>query len=75
MHYKLHSGIEIKTENAAKPESQTSKYLLGLISKLSHAASTFDYGCGKLRYQKAISDTTEVLAIVDSEILACTRFG
>jgi hypothetical protein len=68
MRYKLASGIEIRTENAAKPESQQSKFLLDLISKLPHAASTFDYGCGKLRYQKAIADTTDVLAIVDSEV-------
>jgi hypothetical protein len=68
MRYKLASGIEIRTENAAKPESQSSKFLLDLIAKLPHVASTFDYGCGKLRYQRAIVDTTDVLAIVDSEV-------
>lgn len=68
MRYKLPSGIEIRTENAAKPESQPSKLLLNLIAKLPHVDSTFDYGCGKLRYQRAISDTTGTLAIVDSEI-------
>ena len=67
MRYKLASGIEIRTENAAKPESQPSKFLLDLIANLPHVASTFDYGCGKLRYQRAIADTTDVLAIVDSE--------
>jgi hypothetical protein len=68
MHYKLSSGIEIRTENAAKPESQPSKFLLNLIGNLSHVSSSFDYGCGKLRYQKAISDRTDTLAIIDSEI-------
>jgi hypothetical protein len=68
MRYKLASGIEIRTENAAKPESQPSKFLLDLITNLPHVASTFDYGCGKLRYQRAIADTTDVLAIVDSEV-------
>jgi hypothetical protein len=68
MHYKLSSGIEIRTENAAKPESQPSKFLLDLIGNLSHVHSSFDYGCGKLRYQRAISDTTDRLAIIDSEI-------
>jgi hypothetical protein len=67
MRYKLASGIQIRTENAAKPESQPSKFLLDLIAGLPHVASTFDYGCGKLRYQRAIADTTDVLAIVDSE--------
>jgi SAM-dependent methyltransferase len=68
MRYKLASDIEVRTENAAKPESQQSKFLLKLISDLEHVASTFDYGCGKLRYQRSIADTTDVLAIVDSEI-------
>jgi hypothetical protein len=68
MRYKLASGIEIRTENAAKPESQPSKFLLDLIANLPHVASTFDYGCGKLRYQRAIANTTDVLAIVDSEV-------
>jgi SAM-dependent methyltransferase len=68
MHYRLKSGIEIKTENAAKPESQRSKFLLDLICSQPHVSSTFDYGCGKLRYQRPISDTTDTLALVDSEI-------
>jgi hypothetical protein len=68
MRYKLASGIEIRTENAAKPESQPSTFLLDLIASLPHVGSTFDYGCGKLRYQRAIADTTDVLAVVDSEI-------
>jgi SAM-dependent methyltransferase len=68
MRYRLASGIEIRTENAAKPESQPSKFLLELIVSLPHVASSFDYGCGKLRYQRAIADTTEVLAVVDSEV-------
>jgi hypothetical protein len=68
MRYRLPSRIEIRTENAAKPESQASKFVLGLLANLPHVASTFDYGCGKLRYQKAIAETTDVLALVDSEI-------
>jgi SAM-dependent methyltransferase len=68
MRHKLASGIEIRTENTAKPESQPSKFLLDLIASLEHVGTTFDYGCGKLRYQRAIADTTDVLAVVDSEI-------
>jgi SAM-dependent methyltransferase len=68
MHYKLSSGIVIKTENAAKTESQPSKFLLNLIGSLARVASTFDYGCGKLRYERAIADRTDTLAIIDSEI-------
>jgi hypothetical protein len=65
---KLACGIEIRTENAAKPESQASNFLLELIANLPHVSSCFDYGCGKLRYQRAIADTTDVLAIIDSEV-------
>ncbi len=68
MRYKLSSGIEIRTENAAKPASQTSKHVLALLQELPHVAATFDYGCGKLRYEIAIEPTTDTLAIVDSEV-------
>ena len=68
MRYKLRSGIEIRTENAAKPASQPSKFLLGIFASLPQVVSTFDYGCGKLRYTAAIANTTDILAIVDSEI-------
>jgi hypothetical protein len=68
MHYKLSGGILIKTENAAKPESQASSYLRSLISGLPHTSTSFDYGCGKLRYVDAILERTDTLAIIDSEI-------
>lgn len=68
MHYKLSSGVVIKTENAAKPESQSSAYLNSLLAELSPVSSAFDYGCGKLRYCSQILDKTDTLAIVDSEI-------
>jgi SAM-dependent methyltransferase len=68
MRYKIAPDIEIRAENAAKPESQASKFLLDLLAGLSHVDSTFDYGCGKLRYQTAIAETTDSLAIIDSEV-------
>jgi hypothetical protein len=68
MRYRLASGIDIRTENAAKPESQPSKFLLSLIADLPHVASSFDYGCGKLRYQRALADKTDELTLIDSEV-------
>ena len=68
MRYKLSKDIIIRTENAAKPEKQLSSYLATLISRLEPVSSSFDYGCGKLRYQNVISKTTDTLAVVDSEI-------
>lgn len=68
MRYKVKSGIVIKSENAAKPESQPSQFLLELLRGLPHVSSSFDYGCGKLRYQKPMLARTDTLALIDSEI-------
>jgi hypothetical protein len=68
MHYKIAPGVVIKTENAAKPESQGSSYLRKLLSRLTQVNASFDYGCGKLRYCDALLDSTDTLALVDSEV-------
>src|SRR5581483_10647555 len=68
MHYKIGTGLIIKTENAAKPESRASSHLKEVLSNLAQVHSSFDYGCGKLRYCEALLETTETLALVDSEV-------
>jgi len=68
MRYSLPNGVIIKTENAAKPDVQASRALSDYISRLEPVRSSFDYGCGKLRYVKPILATTETLTVVDSEI-------
>jgi hypothetical protein len=68
VHYRLSSDILIKTENAAKPEKQSSSYLCYLISNLDPVSCSFDYGCGKLRYKEVILRTTDTLALVDSAV-------
>jgi hypothetical protein len=68
VHYKLGEGVVIKTENAAKPHNQTSAYLRSLILGLEPASSSFDYGCGKLRYKDLMLRVTDTLALVDSEM-------
>jgi hypothetical protein len=68
MRYRLSSEILTKTENAAKPEIQSSSYLRSVISNLHPVSCTFDYGCGKLRYKDVILRTTDTLALVDSEV-------
>jgi hypothetical protein len=68
MRYSLPNGIVIKTENAAKPGVQASKVLSDYIRGLAPVGSSFDYGCGKLRYADPILRTTDFLAAVDSEI-------
>jgi SAM-dependent methyltransferase len=66
--YKIKSNIFIRTENAAKPRAQHSKFLKKKILDLEPVASSFDYGCGKLRYSDFILKTTDTLTLVDSEI-------
>lgn len=68
MHYNLPGNRLVKSENAAKPASQTSKYLTALIAELPPVIRTLDYGCGKLRYFEQLSQTTEFISIVDSEV-------
>jgi hypothetical protein len=68
VHYKLGRDIIIRTENAAKPHNQNSAYLKSLILSLETVSSSFDYGCGKLRYKDAILRVTDTLALVDSEV-------
>ncbi|MEY2539510.1 MAG: hypothetical protein QOG67_3250, partial [Verrucomicrobiota bacterium] len=68
MRYKISKDIIIRSENASKPETQSSAYLNTLISRLGSVHSTFDFGCGKLRYQRVIARTTDLLALVDSEV-------
>jgi len=68
MHYNLPGGRLIKSENAAKPATQPSRFLVELLADLPQVSSTLDYGCGKLRYCDQLLRTTGHLAVVDSEI-------
>ncbi len=68
MRYKIDSDIVIRSENAAKPARQASLYLSAIITDLDHVSCSFDYGCGKLRYQNAILQSTDTLVLVDSEV-------
>lgn len=68
MRYNLSGGIILHTENAAKPVAQASKYLNSIIRALPSVEASVDYGCGKLRYLGPMLDTSERLALVDSEV-------
>ncbi|WP_162943926.1 MULTISPECIES: methyltransferase domain-containing protein [unclassified Rhizobium] len=58
----------MKSENAAKPATQSSKFLTTLVANLSPVNRTLDFGCGKLRYYEPLLQTTEHLSLVDSEV-------
>lgn len=68
MRYKIGRDIVVRSENAAKPEAQSSSYLNKLISRLKPVRASFDFGCGKLRYERVIAKRTDELAVVDSEV-------
>jgi len=68
MRYRISGNREIRSENAAKPHSQASRYLANMISSLPPVDQAFDYGCGKLRYLNVMLKTNLKLLITDSEI-------
>lgn len=68
MRYRINRKVIIKSENAAKPSSQCSAYLTSFLKKLPIVETSFDYGCGKLRYYDIMLPSTEYLMLVDSEI-------
>jgi SAM-dependent methyltransferase len=68
MRYDLGRGCVVRSENAAKPASQASRYLRELIRKLPKVEASLDYGCGKLRYFRVMAARSNRLILVDSEI-------
>ena len=67
MRYRV-NGIEIRSENAAKPLCQRSAYLSHWIRSHPHVGAVLDYGCGKLRYAPLLAQRARMLTLVDSEI-------
>lgn len=65
MRYKV-TGLTIKSENAAKPISQSSQWVLRWISSLPKSSIVLDYGCGKFRYTIPLSRKVRAVYSVDS---------
>lgn len=57
----------IRSERAAKPAGQASKYVINLLASLGHFGIAVDYGCGRLRYGCRLYHQSDVLIVVDSE--------
>lgn len=62
------NGIEIKSENTAKPSSQKSSVVNSYIQSLEGNPSILDFGCGKLRYSDTLVDVASTVTFVDSSI-------
>jgi SAM-dependent methyltransferase len=59
-------GVELRTENAAKPHRQRSSWLVDQISQIPTSAVVLDYGCGKFRYTISLSRRVRHVCAVDS---------
>lgn len=66
MHYQVNDYI-IESELAAKPTSQSNKYVLTYINNLPNQAKILDYGCGKLRYSIPLSNRVAKVVAIDSK--------
>lgn len=65
MHYEIDNCI-IESELAAKPTSQTNKYMMGIINALPDHYQILDYGCGKLRYSIPLAKKVKTVVAIDS---------
>jgi 2-polyprenyl-3-methyl-5-hydroxy-6-metoxy-1,4-benzoquinol methylase len=61
-------GLEIRSENAAKPACSAGRWILNWIRQLPTSASGLDIGCGKLRYTVPPAKRISSVAAVDSGI-------
>jgi SAM-dependent methyltransferase len=67
MRYRV-NGHEIRSENAAKPLDQPSRYLRDWLLALDPVNDALDYGCGKLRYAAYLAARSSRLTLVDSQV-------
>ena len=67
MRYRI-KGIEIRSENAAKPAADAAAPLVEWLLSRDKTPSALDYGCGKLRYTHQLAQRSKHIGIVDSEI-------
>ena len=61
-------GLEIRSENAAKPASSAGRWMLNWIRTLPANARGLDIGCGKLRYTVPLAKRISSVTAVDSAI-------
>jgi hypothetical protein len=67
MHYII-KGIEIRSENSAKPMANAAASLVSWLSSRQFTPSALDFGCGKLRYTHYLAGKSERLGVVDSDV-------
>jgi 2-polyprenyl-3-methyl-5-hydroxy-6-metoxy-1,4-benzoquinol methylase len=72
MRYRV-KGVEIRTENAAKPYSQRSQAVVAYLKTAPRVNTVLDYGCGKLRYSDLLARIGKRATFVDSELQLTRR--
>jgi SAM-dependent methyltransferase len=60
------NGVEVRSENAAKPASSAGRWMLDWISNLEPRGAGLDLGCGKLRYTVHLAKRLSYVTAVDS---------
>ena len=61
-------GLEIRSENAAKPAHRAGAWILAWIRSLNKGYTGLDLGCGKLRYTAPLARAIVSVTAVDSTI-------
>lgn len=67
MHYKI-KGHSIKSHNAAKPHTQSSKQVIEELEETVVTGQILDLGCGKLRYSDYLNGLSENICFADSRV-------
>ena len=67
MRYKI-KGVEIRSENAAKPASDAAAPLVNWLKNRKYTPSALDFGCGKLRYTDHLAYQSKRIGVLDSEV-------
>jgi 2-polyprenyl-3-methyl-5-hydroxy-6-metoxy-1,4-benzoquinol methylase len=67
MHYKI-KGHSIKSHNAAKPHTQSSRQVIEELTGIDVTGPILDLGCGKLRYSDYLHKLSKNICFSDSRI-------
>lgn len=60
-------GVNIRSENAAKPHTMPSRYLCEYIRSIEKNGHALDFGCGKLRYSDELISKFDEVTFLDSK--------
>lgn len=72
MHYRVGSLV-VKSENAAKPASQSCAAVRDWLRHHHPVGEALDYGCGKLRYGRELIARAKRVTFVDSKVQVTRR--